>query len=224
MTPPMHRSQGAMSGGQFSPGYIHLILLKSTTIKLLTSSGVPFRFPRTRPTLVRIFPRLVTTEFTTLLGSLYPSSSEDTRPPAGLTKQFRKLLTNLRARSWVPTQVPTPTLGIRKLVLPSTVRMETTLRRIPFYDRGLTVALTTLVLPLYILRTEVTERLGFERLRHRMTILGRWAPTPPISRFSTPGCLTFVTLPSVTLAVLVVTSPLVSLAQHLMARTGERAT
>ncbi len=57
--------------------------------------------------------------------------------------------------------------------------METTLGRIPFYDSGLTVALTTLVLPLYILKTDVTDRFGFERLRHLTTILGRPAPTVP---------------------------------------------
>lgn len=146
--PPIHRSNGAIKGGHFNPGYMHLILLNSTIIKLLKSTGLPFRFPRTRPTFERIFPRLVTTEFTTLLGSLYFSSKEDTRPPAGLTKHFKKLLTNLRATSCVPTQVPTPTLGIRKFVPPNTVRIETMLGRIPFYDNGLTVILTTLVLPL----------------------------------------------------------------------------
>ncbi len=70
-----------MSAGQFIPGYIHVILLKSPTSSLLAASLVvprPIPYP---PSDARPLLRLATSEFTTLLGRLGPTSSEPLRWP-----------------------------------------------------------------------------------------------------------------------------------------------
>lgn len=111
---------------------MHVILPNNPTSNLLRpTKGRPCPVPHP-PTDLRPDLKLVTRSFTTLFGSLGLTSREPTKWPCGSTHKLRKLLTNLRTSVCIPTHVLTPILGIRKFVLPSTVRISSKLVRFAF--------------------------------------------------------------------------------------------